>query len=66
MNLSDLAHLDGPTPKQKLAKEVAGVMDMWYDWNMMYPISMTDIEIIDAMGKRYLKLKRDMMEIVNG
>ncbi len=61
-----LAEDDGPTPKQMLAKEVADVMDMWYDWNMMYPMSMTDTEIIDAMGERYLKLKRQMTRIING
>ena len=46
----------------KLLDEVCNVLDMWHDWSLMYPMSMTSEDFVDAMSRRFLKFKKELRD----
>ena len=51
------------TDEQKLARNIANVMEMWMDWYVMSPMSMTDEELLECMAGHYSNLREEMIKI---
>jgi hypothetical protein len=53
--------------EQKLANNIAGVMDMWIDWYTMAPMdsTMTDEKLLKCMVRHYQRLKNEMVGIID-